>query len=127
MATSEVIESKLIDDLQELGKLNGTEMTIVTNGEQTRKVMIDTIIGYAASLLATEPVAATMSLRNNNQVTYSANTGCIVLVPEGEQVPISQRKPGCFYLEETRQTSIRTQINIPTSVKVSGSLGLRRV
>lgn len=123
MATSTPFESKLIDELQELGKLVGTEMTVVSSdGNQTRKVSIDTIIGYAASILTnTQPT--TMSLRP------SANSvgQCIILVPEGEEIDISARTPGCFYLEETRQTSIRTQINVPTSVKVSSSLGLRRV
>ena len=122
MATSTVFESKLIDELQELGKLSGIEMTVVSNGEQTRKVSIDTIIGYAASILSNQAVPATMSLKNN-----STSGGCIVLVPEGEEIPVIQRTPGCFYLEETKQTSIRTKINMPTTVKVGSSLGLRRV
>ena len=123
MTTSTPFESKFIDELQELGKLVGTEMTVVSyNGNQTRKVSIDTIIGYAASILTnTQPTI--MSLRP------SANSvgQCIILVPEGEEIDISERIPGCFYLEETKQTSIRTQINAPTSVRVSSSLGLRRV
>lgn len=122
MATSSVFESKLIDELQELGKLSGIEMTVVSNGEQTRKVSIDTIIGYAASILANQPVPVMMSLSNNK-----SGNGCIIAIPEGEEISVSQRSPGCFYLEETRQTSLRTQINIPTTVKVSSSLGLRRV
>ena len=32
-----------------------------------------------------------------------------------------------FYIEEVKQTSIRTAINLPTSVQVSGNLGLKRV
>lgn len=123
MATSTPFESKLIDELQELGKLVGTEMTVVSyNGNETRKVSIDTIIGYAASILTnTQPMI--MSLRPS---TNSAGQ-CIIAIPEGEEIDISERTPGCFYLEETKQTSIRTQINVPTSVKVSSSLGLRRV
>ncbi len=123
MATSLPFESKLIDELQELGKLSGAEMTIVSyNGEQTRKVSIDTIIGYAASILANSP--ATMSLSPG-----SSRLGgqCIIFVPQGDEVPISERIPDCYYLEERKQTSIRSQINVPTSVKVSSSLGLRRV
>ena len=49
------------------------------------------------------------------------------LIPEGTEIPIEQRTPGCFYLEQTKQTSIRTKINVPTSVVVSSSLGLKRV
>ena len=122
MATSIIFESKTIDELQELGKLSGMEMTIISNGEQTRKVSIDTIIGYAASILANQTQPVLMSLSPSR-----TGSGCIVAVPEGEEIPISQRTPGTFYLEETRQTSIRTQISVPTSVKVSGSLGLRRL
>lgn len=123
MATSTPFESKLIDELQELGKLSGTEMTVVSyDGQQTRKVSIDTIIGYAASILSNvQP--STMSLRP----TYTTGGQCIIVIPEGEELDISERTPGCFYLEETKQTSIRTQMNVPTSVKVSSSLGLRRV
>lgn len=121
MAVSTPFEAKLIDELQELGKLSGTEMTVVSyNGEETRKVSIDTIIGYAASILQIAP--ASFSLRP----TASAG-GSLVAIPEGEEIPVSQRTPGCFYLEEKKQASIRTQINIPTSVKVSSSLGLKRV
>ena len=123
MATSTPFDAKTIDELQELGKLSGLEMTVVSyDGEQTRKVSIDTIIGYAASILAnTTPML--MSLRPSNNSVGSS----IIFIPEGEEIDISERTPGSFYLEERRQTSIRTKINIPTSVKVSSSLGLRRV
>lgn len=122
MAVSTPFESKMIDELQELGKLSGTEMTIVSyDGTQTRKVSIDTIIGYAASILNNSPSLMSSFLPSRSEGQ------CIILVPEGEEIDISERLPGCFYLEETRQTSIRTQINVPTSVKVSSSLGLRRI
>lgn len=116
-----LLNTKNIDDLQELGKLTGSEMTLVSYENDTRKVAIDTIIGYAASILAnTNPKM--MSLNRP-----SSNSPCIVFVPSGEQISVNERTPGCFYLEESNQTSIRTQINIPTSVKVSASLGLRRL
>lgn len=122
MAVSTLLDAKTIDELKELGKLTGSEMTIVSyDEEQTRKVSIDTIIGYAASILAnTSP--AFMSLNPNVSVGSS-----IKIIPDGEKIDVSERSPETFYLEETRQTSIRTKINIPTSIKVSSSLGLRRV
>lgn len=123
MAVASQFDAKTIDDLQELGKLTGLEKTIVSyDGEETRKVSIDTIVGYAAALInAAQP--AVMSLRPNNSV-YG---GSLVFIAEGEDIPLNERTPGTFYLEESHQTSIRTKINIPTSVKVSSSLGLRRV
>ena len=121
MAVSTPFEAKLIDELQELGKLSGSEMTVVSyDGKETRKVSIDTIIGYAASLLQSS--SASFSLR-----PPVSSGGSLIFIPEGEEISISERTPGCFYLEEKKQTSIRTQINIPTSVKVSSNLGLKRV
>lgn len=121
MAVSTPFDAKTIDELQELGKLSGLEMTVVSyDGEQTRKVSIDTIIGYAASILANN----TQSIMSLRPASFGSS---IIFIPEGEDISISERTPGCFYLEERRQTSIRTKINIPTSVKVSSSLGLRRV
>lgn len=113
-------DSKTIDELQELGKLSGNEKLVVSvEAEDTRKVSVDTVVGYAASILS----------GTSMPVGYSGYGGgqCIIFVKEGQEIPVSQRTPGCFYLEEQRQTSIRTQISIPTSVKVSTNLGLRRV
>lgn len=114
------LDAKTIDQLQELGKLNGLEKTIISDGTTTSKVTIDTIIGYAASLLAGTPT-------NVSSISTSLNGQSLFFVPEGCEVPVVERAPGSFYLEETRQTSIRTQISLPTSVSVSKSLGLRRV
>lgn len=121
MATTS-LDAKTIDQLQELGKLNGLEKTIVSDGTTTRKVTIDTIIGYAASVLAGTPSSV-----SNPSVGSSLKGQCVFFVPQGSEVPVVERAPGSFYLEETRQTSIRTQISLPTSVSVSKNLGLRRV
>lgn len=121
MTNSNGLNAKTIDELQELGKLTGLEKTIVSFENDTRKVTIDTIIGYAASILANTNQTV-MSLRPSSNI----NNG-IIFVPSGEEIPVSERTPGMFYLEEKKQTSIRTQINIPTSVVVSGNLGLKRV
>lgn len=115
------IEAKTIDDLREVGKLYGTEKTIISDGTETKKVSIDTIVGYTARMLNGTPIASSLP-------GQTSNTGSgIVFIPEGESIPVNERTPGCFYLEEKNQTSIRTEINIPTSVIVSKSLGLRRV
>ena len=119
MATLTSLDAKTIDELQELGKLLGSEKTIISNGTDTKKVSIDTIIGYAASRLT----GISPSVINSS--IYGGQ--CLVFIPEGQEVSVSERTPGCFYLEETKQTSIRTQLNIPSSVKVSINLGLRRL
>ena len=113
------LDSKTIDELQELGKITGTEMTIVSqDANQTKKVSIDTIIGYAASILSGVNVA---------HMALSRGGTSIEIIPEGEEIPVEQRVPGHFYLEITNQTSIRTKVNVPTSVIVSSTLGLKRV
>lgn len=123
MSGLNVIDSKTIDELQELGKINGLEKLIISTGESTKKVSIDTIIGYAAQLL--NGGSTSRSVIYTNPSTGGGQS--LVFIPNGEEIPISQRTPGTFYLEENSQTSIRTQINVPTAVKVSGNLGLRRV
>lgn len=112
-------DSKTIDQLQELGKLSGQEKFVISVEEKdTRKVTVDTIVGYAASQLS----------GGASQASIGGYGGqCIIFIEEGEEISIPERTPGCFYLEEEKQTSLRTKINIPTSVKVSSSLGLRRV
>ena len=114
------IDSKTIDDLQELGKLTGSEKTIVSNGVDTKKVSMDTIVGYTVSRLngTTVPTSLPGS-------SYSGNG--VIFIPEGEEIAINNRTPGCFYLEETKQTSIRAQVSLPMSIKVNGNLGLIRV
>lgn len=114
------IEAKTIDDLREVGKLYGTEKTIISDGTETKKVSIDTIVGYTARMLNGTPVSNSLPGSNG------AGSG-IIFIPKDESIPVNERVPGCFYLEEQNQTSIRTEINIPTSVIVSKSLGLRRV
>ena len=115
-----VTDSKTIDELQETGKLTGSERTIISNGTESRKVSIDTIVGYAVNAISkalSVPISGANITGGNN----------IVFVPEGEDVPILERSPGTFYLEEVKQTSIRTTISLPTSVQVSRNLGLKRV
>ena len=119
MSVANSFDAKTIDELQELGKLTGSEKTIISTGKESKKVSIDTIVGYAASMI------------NNTPATISSGGvsggGSIVFVPKGEEISIHERTPGTFYLEETNQISIRNKTNIPTSVVVSRSLGLRRV
>lgn len=118
--TTSFINAKTIDELKELGKLTGLEKTIVSTGNDSKKVTIDTIVGYTASVLA------------GNNISTIPNTGninghCLTFVPEGNEIPVSERTSGSFYLEERRQTSIRSKVSMPTSVSVSKNLGLRRV
>lgn len=118
MAVLNVVDAKTIDELKELAKLTGAEKTIISDGTESRKVSIDTIVGYTANKLSGSPTSVNPGLSGGSGITF---------IPEGENIPVNERVPGSFYLEEVKQTSIRTKINVPTSVKVSASLGLRRV
>lgn len=120
MAIAAPYNSKTIDELIETGKLTGNEKFIISiNAETDRKVSVDTLVGYAASKLSGSTMTVGIGGTGNGQ--------CIMFIEEGKEIPINERTPGCFYLEEEHQSSLRTKINIPTSVKVSSSLGLRRV
>lgn len=124
-SVSYTFEAKTIDDLQEVGKLTGSEKTIISIDDDTKKVSIDTIVGYAANLVAQSfSGSATPMMLSVGTSSYGSG---IVVIEEGEEIPINLRTPGTIYFERTKQSSIRTKINVPTSVVVSGTLGLKRV
>lgn len=124
MGIASSLDAKTIDELQELGKLTGTEKTIVSDGIESRKVSIDTIVGYTARNILNSGSGTASAKISIPSSSYSGN---LVFIPEGETIDVTERTPGCFYLEETKQTSIRTKVNMPTSVVVSKTLGLRRI
>lgn len=121
------IEAKTIDDLQEIGKLSGMEKTIISVDQDTKKVSIDTIVGYAANLIAKNMSGASANPTSVIITPSNSSGGCIIIIPEGTEIPINLRTPGTIYFERAHQSSIRTKINVPTSVVVSGNLGLKRV
>ena len=125
MATLNTIDTKTIDELQELGKLTGQEKTIVSDGYTTKKLSIDTILGFITSKLNLSS-GGVMPMSDYTPSVSSGSNG-IVFIPDGEEIPVYQRTPGYFYLEEKRQTSIRSEISLPSSVTVSNNFGLRRV
>ena len=127
MEVSYSVEAKSIDDLQEVGKLNGTEKTIISVENNTKKVSIDTIVGYAANLVAQSLSGNTAPVMMTSNISGGSGGNCLITIPEGEEIPINLRTPGTFYLERTKQNSIRTKMNVPTSVVVSSTLGLKRV
>lgn len=121
------IQAKSIDDLQEVGKLTGTEKTIISIENDTKKVSIDTIVGYAANLVAQSMSGAQVAPVMMAPSFGSSSGNCIIVIQEGEEIPVNLRIPGTIYFERTHQSSIRTKINVPTSVVVSGNLALKRV
>lgn len=124
MSTLNTIDAKTIDELQELGKLTGLEKTIVSDGYTTKKLSIDTILGFINSRLN---LSGGISPISDVTPTTSSTSNGIVFIPQGEEIPVYQRTPGYFYLEEKRQTSIRSEISLPSSVTVNGNFGLKRV
>ena len=120
------IEAKSIDDLQEVGKLTGIEKTLISIENDTKKVSIDTIVGYAANLIAQSLSGNTMPVMMTSNLGSSGGN-CIIAIPDGEEIPVNLRTPGTYYMERTKQSSIRTKMNVPTSVVVSSTLGLKRV
>lgn len=125
MATLNTIDAKTIDELQELGKLTGQEKTIVSDGYTTKKLSIDTILGFITSKLNLS--SGGISPISDVTPSVSSTSNGIVFIPAGEEIPVYQRTPGYFYIEEKRQTSIRSEIALPSSVTVSGNFGLKRV
>lgn len=127
MTDSYSFESKTIDDLQEIGKLSGDEKTIISVNDDTKKVSIDTIVGYAADKVSRALSGDYTSTVLAGNINSSSAGNCIITIPEDEEIPTNLRNPGIIYFERVKQTSIRTKINVPTSVVISSTLGLKRV
>lgn len=114
-----LMDIKDVNDLEEIGKVHGKNYLFAIVNEKSKRVSIDTIAGYIASTINAIPGSAS--------TLFNDEGGNVLVIPKGESIPVNRRIPGNFYIEECDQVSIRSQINLPISVKISKQMGLKRV
>lgn len=104
--------NKRITELQTLGKIGGKEMMLIDNGEDTFKVTVDALLGYIAKEI--------------NAGNFPEDTGgsSIIKIPIGEDIPVSARVDGNYYLRICDITEARINAGIPMNIKVSPNMGL---
>lgn len=107
--------TKRIEDLYPLNKLTGKEEILVDNGDpdNTYKATIDTLLGYIAKQINSGTIP--------EDVFKSSN---IVVIPEGEEIPIGSRSEDTFYLNITNSEDIYLSTSISRLV-VSPNMGLK--
>lgn len=114
-----LLDVKDINDLEEIGKVQGKNYLLIVQNEKSKRVSLDTIAGYMAGVINVVPGSV--------GTLFSDEGGNVLVIPKGESIPVNRRVPGNFYIEEANQVSIRSQINLPISVGISRQLGLKRV
>ena len=106
--------NKRITELQTLAKLTGEEEVLIDNGDETYKITVDSLLGYIANQInaGTYPPSVT-------------DTTNIIVIPEGESMPTSERIEGNFYLRVTDSTTASIVGGLTSRIRVSPNMGLK--
>ena len=112
------VPNKRITELQSLGKINGKEMMLIDNGEDTFKVTVYSLLGY----IAKEINAGTFP-----EGGLGGGASSIIMIPIGEDIPVSSRVDGNYYFRMCDITEARINAGIPMSIRVSPNMGLHIV
>lgn len=108
--------NKRITELNPLQKLDGQEEILIDNGEDTYKTTVDTLLGYIAQQIN---AGAAVSPVNN-----SSN---IIVIGEGEDIPIASRVDNTYYMKVCSSKSARISAGLSLSIGVSPNMSLRLV
>lgn len=109
-----VVGTKRITELNTLAKLTGKEEVLIDNGDETYKITVDSLLGYIANQInaGTYPPSVT-------------DTTDIIVIPEGEDIPVSERVKGNFYLKVTGTTEASVVGGLTSRIRVSPNMGLK--
>ena len=115
IGNNEILGAKRITELNPLYKLQGKEQVLIDNGVDTYKVTVDTLLGYIANQINAGNIPSTPTEAATN----------IVVIKEGESIPVDSRLDGTFYLEiQGSRTMNRT---LSSRIRVSPNMGLKLV
>lgn len=124
LSTKSVLDIKDINDLSLIGKISGDSKLLIMVNDKAYRITADTLVGYAAGVLGNN---ADVNVSPVATLSMPSQEHDIVFIESGQEIPVNKRTPGVFYLEERSQRSIRSQINLPVSVKISKQMGLKRL
>lgn len=105
--------NKRIQELPSLGKIGGKEMMLIDNGEDTFKVTVDSLLGYIAKEINTGTISGDI---------FGGSS--IIEIQPGEDIPISSRVDGNYYLRICDTIEAQINAGIPTTIRVSPNMGL---
>lgn len=109
-----VTGTKRIIELQTLAKLTGKEEVLIDNGDETYKITVDSLLGYIANQInaGTYPPSVT-------------DTTNIIVIPEGADMPVSERVEGNFYIKITDTVDASIVGGLTSRIRVSPNMGLK--
>ena len=109
-----VVGTKRITELNTLAKLTGKEEVLIDNGDETYKITVDSLLGYIANQInaGTYPPSVT-------------DTSDIIVIPEGEDMTVSERIEGNFYLKISSTTGASIAGGLTSRIRVSPNMGLK--
>lgn len=107
-----IFDSKRINELSLLAKLNGKEYMLIDNTDTTMKTTVDTLLGYIRDQINA----------SQGQDTSSAGS-CIEIIPIGESIPAESRPKNHFYLNVSQVSDVQ-QTLLTKTLKVSPNMGL---
>lgn len=109
-----VVGTKRITELNTLAKLTGKEEVLIDNGDETYKVTVDSLLGYIANQInaGTYPPSVT-------------DTTNIIIIPEGQDMAVSERIEGNFYLKVSSSTTANIAGGLTSRIRVSPNMGLK--
>ena len=108
--------TKRISELNSISKLTGQEEVLIDNGDETYRVTVDTLLGYIANQINAGIFPPSMS-----------ESTSIVIIPEGEDIPTSERVEGNYYLKVTSISQATVVGAIASRIRVSPNMGLKIV
>lgn len=107
---------KRITELHALNKLTGKEEVLIDNGENTYKVTVDSLLGYIAS-----------QINAGNYPTSITESTNIIVIPEDDTIPFTERDEDSFYLNVNSTTLPGVVASLNNRVRVSPNMGLKVV
>ena len=109
--------TKRINELNFLSKLNGSEELLIDNGgDDTYKITVDTLLGYIAHQINEGTIP---------QSVYESTN--IVVIDEGENIPIESRVDGTYYLRVCNVESANISAGLSKNIRISPNMGLKLI
>ena len=91
-----LLSTKQIHELESLDRVSGKENILIDNGKVTYKITTDALLGYFINRFVG-------NVDEDIDVTALNAASCIHIIKPGQDIPVSQRVKGHFYLRLSEQ------------------------
>ena len=96
-----LLNTKQIHELESLDRVSGKENILIDNGTVTYKITTDALLGYFINRFVG-------NVDEDIDVTALNAASCIHIIKPGQDIPVSQRVKGHFYLKLSEQNVKKT-------------------